>query len=262
MRRNMKSNQDFQGKKIFFVHPPDLVRGPLMDLLSEREYEVYTLREHVKIPHLFRAYPDSVFFLNIDTAMNESEWQLYIEDMNRNCPDILLGILSFRISAKDQIQYYLLELGIRCGFIQLKQGVQAAGDMMLKVLTANEVKGRRKYLRYQCRYEEKSVVRFTDEGVDATGSIQDISSVGMSCYMTSPVSLVKNQLVRNMQLRLKGVIVSCDAILMGTRAVAGEETLYVFLFRMDPGDKMKSRIRTYIYNAFQKQLDHDFDLSS
>jgi hypothetical protein len=65
-----------------------------------------------------------------------------------------------------------------------------------------------------------------------------------------------------MQLRLKGVIVNCDAILMGTRTTTGQEPLYVFLFRMDPLDKMKTRIRSYIYNSFQRQLNHDFSLNN
>ena len=258
----MDANQDFLGKKIIFVHPPDLVRGPLMDLLTEREFEVYILMDHRKIPNIYRAYPDTVFFLNIDTALNEKEWQEYIRELNSSCSGILLGILSFRISQKDQVQFYLLELGVGCGFIQLKQGVQAAGEMMLKVLAANEVKGRRKYLRYQCSFEDQSVFRFTEEGTEISGHIQDISSVGMSCSMDSSVNLVKNQLIRNMQLRLKGIIVSCDAILMGTRKATGQDTLYVFLFRMDSQDKMKSRIRSYIYNSFQRQLNHDFELDS
>ena len=118
----METNQEFLGKKIIFVHPPDLVRGPLMDLLAEREYEVYTLMEHTKISHIYRAYPDSIFFLNIDTALNEAEWQLYIKELNQSCTGISLGIFSFRISEKEQVQHYLLDLGISCGFIQLKQG--------------------------------------------------------------------------------------------------------------------------------------------
>lgn len=254
-------DQDFLGKKIIFVHPPDLVRGPLMDLLTEREYEVYTLMEHAKISRIYKAYPDTVFFLNIDTALKEKEWQVYIKELNSSCPGILLGILSFRITEPDQVQYYILELGISCGFIQLKQGAKVAGDMMLKVLAANEVKGRRKYLRYQCNHEDNTIVRVSEEGKEISGKIQDISSVGMSCVFDTPVSLVKNQLVRNMQLRLKGVIVSCDAILMGTRASTGQNNLYVFLFKMDPLDKMKSRIRSYIYNSLQRRLNHDFDLS-
>ena len=261
LRRNMNAQKDFVGKKIIFVHPPDLVRGPLMDLLSEREFEAYVLRAHNKIPDIYKAYPDTVFFLNIDTALNDAEWQIYIKHLNRSCPGILLGIFSFRISQRELVQHYLLGLGISCGFIQMKQGVRAAGDMILKVLTANEVKGRRKYLRCQCYPEDRSMARFLNEGTDITGRIQDISSVGMSCRMSSSISLVKNQLVKNMQLRLKGVIVSCDAVLVGKKAISGLDTLYVFLFRMGPQDKMKSRIRSYIYGALQRQLNHDFGLS-
>ncbi len=58
----MDQQADFQGKKIVFTYPSELVRGPLMDLLTEREYEVYILKEHEKIPNIYKGQSECRFF--------------------------------------------------------------------------------------------------------------------------------------------------------------------------------------------------------
>ncbi|MDC7239380.1 MAG: hypothetical protein PQJ50_03370 [Spirochaetales bacterium] len=256
----MSDNGDFMGKKVIFVHPPDLVNGPIMDILTSQELEVYVLKDHSRIPEINSKYPDSIFFLNVDAAISESEWHQYIQSLNSSCPGIQLGILSFKITDQEQMQFYLLDLGISCGFIQLKQGAKAACEMMMKVLTANEVKGRRKYLRYKCLSEDKATINFSLFENDINGEVLDISSVGLSCLLSAHQGLVKNQLIRNMQLRLRGIIVNADVILMGTRVVEGEQTIYVFLFHADAQSKMKEKVRSYIFTAFQKSFAREFSL--
>ncbi len=256
----MPEQAGFLGKKIIFVHPPNLVNGPIMDILTSQELEVYVLKNHARIPEISDKYPDSIFFLNVDAAMTEQEWLQYIKSLNSRCPGIQLGILSFKITDPEQVQYYLLDLGVTCGFIQLKQGARAASDMMMKVLTANEVKGRRKYLRYKCQSEDGASVNFSLNEDLITGEVLDISSVGLSCRLSAQKGLVKNQLIRNMQLRLRGVIVSSDAILMGTRIIEGEQTVYVFIFKADAQSKIKERVRSYIFSAFQKLFLAEFSL--
>ena len=259
----MDIQNDFLGKKIIFVNPHDIVKNQLIDTLTEKEFEVYTLLEYTKVPEIHAKYPDSIFFLNIDTVQTESEWQHFIKNLSQNCSGIQFGILSFKISDKDQIQYYLLDLGVNCGFIQLKQGVTAATEMMLKVLQVNEVKGRRKYIRYQCLEDDRCTLNMTIDSASTDGQIQDISSVGMSCTIIGlPGEIVKNQLIRNIQLRLRGVLVNTDAIHMGTRVVQGNQTIYVFLFNVQTLDKMKTKIRSFICNSLQRNFNREFGLKS
>jgi len=257
----MKEKHDFLGKKIIFVNPPDIVRNQLIGILTDKEFEVYSLLDFNKVPKIHDKYPDSIFFLNIDTAQTESEWQLYIKDLSRLCPGIQFGILSFKISDRDQIQYYLLDLGVSCGFIQLKQGVAAATDMMLKVLLVNEVKGRRKFIRYQCQEEDRCTFNFLLDDANLDGNILDISSIGMSCTINKlSQEIVKNQMIRNIQLRLRGVLVNTDVILMGTRVLQESQTVYVFLFNAHVPDKMKTRIRTFICSSLQRNFNREFAL--
>jgi len=257
----MEEKAAIQGKKIIFVNPPDIVKNELIDTLTDKEFEVYVLLDYKKVPEIHDKYPDSLFFLNIDTAQTEQEWQLYIKDLSLICPGIQFGILSFKISDKDQIQYYLLDLGVQCGFIQLKQGVAAATEMMLKVLIVNEAKGRRKYIRYQCQEDDRCTLNFPVDDSNFDGEILDISSIGMSCTIHRlKQDLVRNQLVRNVQLRLRGVLVNTDAILMGTRVVKGDQTIYVFLFNAHTLDKMKTKIRSFVCTSLQRNFNREFAL--
>ncbi|QEN08910.1 hypothetical protein EXM22_13250 [Oceanispirochaeta crateris] len=259
----MVESDEILGKKIIFVYPPDLVKSQLLQFLMDKEFEAYTLLNYRKIPDIHKRFPHSIFFLNIDAVQSELEWQDYIRSLNKECPGIQIGIFSFKISKKENMQFYLFELGISCGFIQLKQGVSAASEMMMKVLKANEVKGRRKFIRYQCREEDKCSLNFDFMESRVQGEIQDISSVGMSCVLSRlPDSLVKNQLIRNMQLRLRGVLVNVDAILLGTRTIESEQTLYVFLFNSDSTEKMKSKIRLFICTSLQKNFENEFSLET
>lgn len=260
VKKGIYVSNDFLCKKVIFVNPPDLVKGPIMDLLSDEELEVYTLMNHQKIPEIVRKYPDTIFFIYVDALLSENDWQMFIGKLNVDHPGIQIGIMSFKINDPEKIQHYLLDLEARCGFIRLKQGIDAASDMMMKVLLANEVKGRRKYIRYQCRADDKATINFSLGKTQIDGEILDISSVGMSCNLSGHQGLVKNQLVRDVQMRLRGSIVNYDIILIGSRVVPGEQSVFVFLFKSGDLDNMKDRIRTFISTSFQKSLNKEFSL--
>jgi hypothetical protein len=252
----MELQKDIIGKRIVFVNPPDLVSKHMLEFLTGREYEVYTLLDHTKIKWIASSYPGTLFFLNIDAVMNEYEWEDFIADVQFNNPGIRLGIFSFKITEPQRVQHYLMELGISCGFIMLKQGVQAASEMMLKILYANEAKGRRKYIRYQCSEDEASM-NFKLGEIQIKGTIQDISSVGMSFFLDSDQELVKNQVIKDIQLRLKGVLVNANGVILGQRVVDGQ-TLYVALFNSSDQKKTKERIHSYIQNSLQKDFEKEF----
>ena len=251
----MELQKEIIGKRIVFVHPPDLVSKHMLGFLTGREYEVYTLLDHTKIKWIASSYPETLFFLNIDAVMNEYEWEDFIADLQFNKPGIRLGIFSFKITEPQRVQHYMMELGISCGFIMLKQGVQAASEMMLKILHANEAKGRRKYIRYQCT--EEASMNFKLNEIQINGTIQDISSVGMSFFLNSDNELVRNQVLKDIQLRLKGILVNTNGVVLGQRVVDGQ-ALYVVLFNSADLQKTRERIHSYIQTSQQKDFEKEF----
>ena len=258
----MKEQQEIFGKKIVFVHPPELVKQHIMEILSENEYEAYILKNHEKVSFIANSYPETLFFINLDAGLSESEWEVFILKVKKDISALQLGLLSFNISSPDQIQHYILDVGVSCGFIQLKQGAKVAEEMMLKILHANEAKGRRKYIRYICRESDHVSLNMKIGDAAIQGSIQDISSIGMACQLlSSEVSLVKNQMVKDIQMRLRGAIISTGGVVLGLRDMPDGSVKYVILFTGDKTDKTKQKIRSFIHHSYQKRFDEEFQLN-
>jgi len=245
------------GRKIVFVYPPEIVKEHLLEILSDREYEVYTLKDHHNIDAVLLKYPGTIFYLNIDAVLDDQEWQKLISRLIESYPGLQLGVLSQKITDQKTVGHYLMNLGVSCGFIQLKQGLQAASEMMIKLLEASEARGRRKYLRFKCSSEDQAVFNLKLNGALSGGSVQDISSVGMSCIFDHPADLVKNQVVDDIQLKLKSIIVNTSGVVLGNRQQENQ-VIYVILFKSSDLSRNKTKIRNYIHSAHQKKFDQEF----
>lgn len=245
----------FEGKKVFFVLPHEIVREHIIQILSDNEYEVYTLTDQNKLDAIVNKFPDSIIYVNIDGTLTENEWKAYLKTLITAHPGLQVGVLSSRVSDMALVNSYIMDVGITCGMILLRQGVKESSDNMLKVLEVNEARGRRKYLRYPCGYNEHITLNLSLYGKQRVGNILDISSVGLSCCFDEPIDLSKNELMKSVQLKLNGVLITTDCVMIGNRNDSGT-TIYVLLFRIHP-DKasLKSKIRGFIHNSLQKNLD-------
>ncbi len=257
----METKKSNQGKKIIFVYPPEVVKQQLMVVLSENEFEVYSLRDQKKVRQIASAYGESIFFLNLDDGLKEDMWEQFIQKIKLEIADLQLGLLSFNVSSPEQIQHYVLDYGVNCGFIQLKQGAKAAEEMLLKTLQVNEAKGRRKYVRYSCRESDQVSLNFKVGDSFIKGAIEDISSVGMACRILSPqVSLVKNQMVPDIQLKLRGTLIHTGGVVLGQRNMPDGTLKFVILFTDDKLHKSKNQIRSFIHFSLQKKFNEEFKL--
>jgi len=245
----------YEGKKVFFVLPHEIVREHIIKILSENEYEVYIINDQRKLETLVHRYPDSILYINIDGTLTESEWKTTIGKLISQNAGLQVGILSGRITDPEMVNSYILDVGISCGFIQLRQGVKDCSAHMIKVLEANEAKGRRKYLRLKCELNGQTTLNFNHYASHYKGSILDISSVGLSCVFDTSPDLTKNELLTNIQLKLGGFLLNTDAVIIGSRNDQGT-IIYVLLFKFPPERvAQRSKIRSYIHNTLQKELE-------
>ncbi|OQY36358.1 MAG: hypothetical protein B6229_10310 [Spirochaetaceae bacterium 4572_7] len=63
----MKSNQF--GKKIFFLYPHSVIKTDLIHSFIENEYEVYTIKDYLKVKPILKKFNDSIIFINIDDVI-------------------------------------------------------------------------------------------------------------------------------------------------------------------------------------------------
>jgi hypothetical protein len=243
------------GKKVFFLYPPSVVKGELMNRLLEQEYEVYLLREHATAKRVLQAYPNSIVFINIDEGMKESEWRSWIKDLS-DAPEtanVGVGIMSYN-SDDELSRVYLMELGVRCGYIKLKLGTDASARILIETLQANEVKGRRRYIRAECTNDKLAHINIRADGTTTNGQLNDISIVGFSCVLDPDPHFRKNAKLDDIQLKLRGSILNTEGVVFGSRTDE-KGTVYVILFTNRLDDIGRDKIRGYIKLALQSEID-------
>ncbi len=243
------------GRKVFFLYPPSVVRDEVVSRLLEQEFEVYLLKSHADGRRLLAKYPDSIMFVNIDEGQTESEWEAWIREVftNPETENVEIGIVSYNNDEALQ-RKYLMEVGIQCGFIRLKIGLEESIHILLETLKANEAKGRRKYVRADCAWDNMAVANLRMDNKTLMGDIKDISVVGLSCTFVPDPGFAKNSLVEDLQLKLRGVLLKVQGIVFGSRMENSQNT-YVILFTNRLDDQSRVKIRRYIQTALQMEIE-------
>ena len=244
------------GKKVFFVAPNSVVQKEMMADLVQQEYEVHLVPDVTKAKKLFAKYPDCIAFLNIDDGLSEKDWEAFISDVQSDpaLKLVRLGILTYN-SDPELAKRYLMEHRVPCGFVKLslKRGESTA--IILKVLEANEARGRRRYLRIPCR--ENTRLNFVDMTTMIEGRVVDISSVGMACVLDPDKAWPKHSVLESIQLKLNASVCMVTGIIMGSRRIDRGDNLYVILFDPKTPQPQRDKIRTYIQWSLQASVDDD-----
>jgi len=249
---NTMGEEQFLGKKVFFLYPPSVVKEELIEFLVFSEYEVFTLKDHHHARRVCLKYPDSILFINIDEGMSITQWEEYTRSLKTDDQTAGLSIGVVTYNRDDELkEKILLNWEISAGFIELKLGYEQSKAIILKVLQANEAKGRRKYLRVTPPVNS-ATLNMQYQGRLIQGNILDISSFGMSCTFSEVVDLKKNSLLDDLQLKLKGVLVSTQGIVLGGRL--DEKPIYVIIFDHRKQPINKKKIQGYIKNVLQETV--------
>ena len=241
-------------KKVFFLYPQSVIQDELITFLLKNEFEVYFLDDHEKAIRLFRKYKDAICFINIDDGLKEDEWEKYIIGLRSNpeTSGVQVGILSYN-NDPSLMQKYLMDIGVQCGFVQLKLGVKQSSDIILKVLEVNEAKGRRKFVRVNCENDPKVLLNFSHNEFSYKGQIIDISSVGIACRFQETVSVENKTILHKIQLNLKGSLIQTDGIILARRS--DSENILIIVFNPRPKESELEKIHKFIHRALQKEMD-------
>lgn len=244
------------GKKVFFLYPPSVIRDDLVTRLLDQEYEVYMLKNHETAARLLAKFPDSIIFVNIDSGMAERDWEAWIRAIMANPVTMNTGIGIVSYNTDERLQKkYLMDIGISCGFVKLKLGMEESTRILLTTLKAAEAKGRRKFVRAACEHDTLSSLNVREGPFNVTGNLKDISVVGFSCTLDPDPEFQKNTVLHDIQLRLRGTLLRTEAIVFGKREDTDGRFAYVLLFtqRMEPLTRQK--IRAYIQSSLQYEIE-------
>jgi hypothetical protein len=247
-------NPEIVGKKIFFLNPSVNIRNQIMDQLSQHEYEVYSAKNTSHLTRVLKKYPDSIVYINLDDTQ-KAEAEKWIDVISTAVPTVFVGVFS---SSSDEAvkEKFVKKPKVKCGFLNIKLDMSKTVLQILKIFETMNVKGRRKFLRATTENEETATINMPSGGGDfINGTIKDISVVGFSCVFESPnVSLKKNNLHKDIQIRLHTMLIKAEAVVFGSRTEQ-DKNVYVFLFtnRIDPDVCVK--IRKYIQQNLQHKME-------
>jgi hypothetical protein len=242
-----------RGRKVFFLYPHSVFNEDLLIEILSNEYEIYCLSDHESAVKVAAAFPGSIFFVNIDAALKEHQWEAWIR-LLLSQPDASaprVGILTYNPDP-ELARKYLMDVGIPCGFIQLKLGLAEGKAIILKTLFANEAKGRRRFVRTRCTDPRKASFNVTIKGTHVTGEILDISVAGMCFRFDSSVRLRQNEQMEDVQLRLRGTLCRVAGTLVGAQGDSADRNL--LMFRSPQPDDVRAKIHRFIYQSLQEEM--------
>jgi len=256
-KKNEVIHTDIVGKKVFFVFPTAYVQNQVITELVQHEYEVYVSKDPKRLAHALKKYPDSVVFTNIDEGMHEPEWEKWIHTLMSALPEISMGVFSTNSDEKIQ-EKYINVLKIKCGYYNSKLDMSKTTTKILDVLESMNVKGRRKYLRANTEAESVATINMPVSSGFAKGTVRDVSVVGVSCSFEEDIPIHKNELIKDIQIRLQTMLLKAEAVVFGSR-LDGHEKIYVLIFtqRIDP--EVKIKIRKYIQQNLQHKIEREIN---
>jgi hypothetical protein len=249
---NTNNTSEINGKKVFFLYPTASVQNQIITELAQHEYEVYIIKNHVQIIRVLEKYPDSILFVNIDEKMQKKEWEKWFSEKLSAINGVKTGI--FTSDTSDEMHDRFNKYKIPCGFTPLKVDMSGYINKIIDTLNNLDVKGRRKYLRASTKDESNAKMNMPFGGGIISGDIKDVSVVGISCVFDNDPNLAKNELVKNIQIRLQSMLLKVEAVVFGSRVVESEK-IYVMIFTQRIDSEVKAKIRKYIQHNLQSKID-------
>ena len=243
--------------KTFFVAPDlALITQEFLEMAFYHGFESYVVMEdqHLdiadKVVALAKRFPEHIFFFFIDKGGTLEYWTILVASLQKALGDqFRIGVLYKNASGTDfnaKVQkLFLMSIGISCGCIPMTFSVPKNQSLLLGVLQANQAEGRRKRVRILC--SSKYTFNVTYAGMSFHGELYDLSVSHFSCHFadTDP-KLEKEDVIKQIQLRLAGFLCMVDAVVALKRDEAGK-ILYVFVFRDSHNrDRLESAMRLKI----------------
>ena len=254
------SSTDSIGRKVFFLYPSLLMRTQIAEGLALEEFEVYSVKDEIKLSRVLKKYSDSIVFANISDGMSESAWEDWIRSimMDSETANIDIGIIAYGENATMRHKYIEL-LRVRCGFTVIKPDISATVKQLASILNDINAKGRRKYVRVMTDKEPDVTVSLPTNGTFVNGVIKDISTAAFSfsCSFEQDPELVKNSHFTGIHIRLQTQYLKVNGMVLGSR-MQGTEKIYVILLSQHTPPDVQTVIRKFTRTLLQSRMDDEF----
>ena len=233
----------------FFLHPDTLVREQIAPEILGREYEVYLFQDSEAAAAMAVGTPVVAVFVSLSGDASQEQWGTLATAL---MPADGSGATRLGILASAETPQWALEPeGLAGGVarIDLKASVQSAVDALLRELEATGERGRRRYVRAHCQPE--AVVFTLKDRPEVTGTVNDISSNGMSCRFADQGPAPAGNVWFQIELRSgpRKCLVAAQIVSQDPR---NQRTIAMFGSTLEGKDKLT--LRAIVLNALQEDM--------
>lgn len=245
------------GRKVYFLNPPYAIKTNVVEKLRSLEYETYFIEDIQCAKPILKKNKDSICFIDIDSGFSLSEWFNYIHSFQKDMDlaTIYIGLLSQKIKASDKNQF-LLKAEIPGGFIMLDEGLDKITEKIVKICEINGAKGRRQYVRLDCKQRKDATLHIEKEGRLFTMKLIDISSCGFACA----IGVKEKEIFKEKEVYKKIIItlgtktINCEAAVFAIKDGLPYATI-VMLMMPSTSASTKNIIRSYVFSTLQKDME-------
>lgn len=243
-------------EKFFFISPSFHVEKNVIRKLIENEYEVYVIKSYKYAKAILRRYPDSICFINYDAELSPEQWFNFVLSFEEDpkLSTIFLGITSERVKKTDKDKF-LLYTTIPAGFIQHTMDMDDLTATIISILSINGAKGRRKFVRADTSKMANAIGYFSNSGKTYSVKIQNISSVGISCFVPLlGASLFPiNGMIRNFSLTLDEITFQCNVAVLSVQQ-SNNKLQVILMFLKGMPYSVKTQIHSFVYKTLQETI--------
>ena len=249
------SEQVKLGRKVIFLHPRPSIADGLVRVVAREQYEAFVVADHERLVHVLvlPEFRDAILFIDIDQAMCAEDWVDYVR-LLRESPatrGVHVGILSDGTDEK-LANRYLMDLGVQGGFIQTGLGEAEMTRVVLSTLQATGARGQRRYVRASCGLAGASVNLKVEDKIIG-GVLYDVSVAGMSCILDSDPGLRRNMPLDEIELKLKGSVLTIDGTVAGMRQ-CNAQRIHAILFSRPKAELLGDRISGLVRECLQTRM--------
>ncbi|HEY1405349.1 MAG TPA: PilZ domain-containing protein [Spirochaetota bacterium] len=251
----MANEELVKARKIFFLFVPTEFEKTIVKDIVVNEYEAYTLSDDtgLYLPILFH-YPNSIVFAYENNCPRNVKWKEYYDKLSACCVEGEIKISTLRKEGNVlKIKEDLTNFTPPFPEITLEPDSKAAVPSFLEILSAFNARGRRSHVRIICDDGYSATFSVKVQKRIFTGTILDISSIGMACSFAEPLELAVKMVFEDIQLRLNGQVCQVSGTIYGKREINNTQ-IYVIMFDFRKFPDHRQRIYEYVYSALQRDL--------
>lgn len=243
------------GRKIYYLFPQGNFHQSVVQHIIDREYEVYTLSDHVRgLPLIFQN-TGAIVFINLDGVTEQEKFMNGVQNFCRQSSNRSIEL--FLICSSSE-QYATAEKMMcshaHCSCIDHSGDVEAFSRRINTILTELHARGNRSYVRFGSNTQEIAELDFQRKGKKIKGIMHDISSAGLSFSVPEDTSLPLRSKLEEVSVDMGYTIDDLYGVISLKRKLPNGRTLYVLLFNKNMPSETKQHLRFVIHASLQRQF--------